>query len=342
MTLSFASQALSQVDELREYRGETIACVQSGFFSFEMPCGLMNGFYPYIFIGTVTSSMETSNFEKTLQVMPEEVFAGDIKGPLTVKTSPSACLPEFEPGDRWLFYLRRDTKSGEPVLSYGDPSSPEKQASVEIERLRKLVRMSVAGKVIGAVTDRNPNGQADSPRASHKVTARNTSDGQEFEATTDAEGKFEFRSLPIGTYKVSANTVKGLWAEDGPIKIKPRGCSSIQFALQTDGRISGQILNPDGGPAGVLQVELIPESEDRLGSQSRFTDERGRCNFRGLAAGRYLIGINIDENVASSSPRGPSLFYPGVHERRNAIAVEITEAGEQTGVDFQLQEAKTQ
>jgi len=338
MALCFVPRACSQMIELREYHGKQIACARSGLFSFEMPCGLWDDFYPYVFVGTVISFTEGAGFEKTLRIVPGEIFLGDPKSELTVSTSQGACLPEIQPGDRWLFYLRLDENSQELVLSYGSPSAPEKQASADIERLRRLVHMSAAGTVIGRVTDSPDN----MPRTNHKVTAKSTTDGLEYATTTDAEGDFQFSSLASGTYELSANTTNGLWTQDGSVHVKPHSCSSVYFPLHVDGRISGQILDAEGKPAAVQRVEIIPESDGSLGSLSRFTDEQGRYDFRGLAAGRYLIGINIDENVTSSSPRGPSLFYPGVRERRNAIAIEVTKAGEQAGVDFQLPKSKSQ
>src|ERR1700704_5995522 len=110
MSVPMALRASAQMVELREYRGKEIACARSGLMGFAMPCGADGG-YKYVFIGSVLSASEISDREKRLLLVPEEVFSGIVPPELTVTTNQGDCLPDIQPGDRWLFYLQSDDKT---------------------------------------------------------------------------------------------------------------------------------------------------------------------------------------------------------------------------------------
>lgn len=62
-----------------------------------------------MFTGTVKSAIEISFTDKRLQIVPDELFLGDVAGEVTATVN-QACLPENLPeikaGDQWLFFLR--------------------------------------------------------------------------------------------------------------------------------------------------------------------------------------------------------------------------------------------
>lgn len=205
-------------------------------------------------MGSVLSVTETSETEKNLQVIPQEVFLGDDASQLEVTTNQGACLPDILAGDEWLFYLYRDDKTKELVLSYGSPSAPVAEAESGIDRLRRLAAMTDSG-IINGFIQKNVRLDHDGLKGTeyidvpnHKLIAKRTSDGKEYFALTDAHGNYEFEPLPAGEYRLTANTAEGLWAEDGPTTVHPRGCTSYEFELQVDGRISGHVRSEDGKP----------------------------------------------------------------------------------------------
>src|ERR1700730_7558237 len=107
----------------RDYHGKQISCVRSGLSSFEMPCGIET-WYEDILVGSVLSVREIEDSEKVLEIAPEDVFYGNPPKALTVTTQQGDCLGDITPGDKWLFYLRRDSKTKELLLAYGSPSGP--------------------------------------------------------------------------------------------------------------------------------------------------------------------------------------------------------------------------
>lgn len=328
--------AAAQIIEEREYRGKTITCALSGLRGWGSPCGT-DGDYAYIFVGSVVSATEISETEKRLQVLPQELFLGNANSELTVTTSQGACLPEIMPGDQWLFYLRRDAKTSELLMEYGDPNKPIANAQSAIARLRRLAQMTDSGIVAGYV-QRGIWHDDDKyleyvPVPNHKLVAKRVSDGAAYSTFSDNDGDYEFEPLPSGSYHLSANTTQGLWAEEGPTTVHSRGCTAFEIELHVDGSISGHVRSADGKPFKVHPwVEIA--AADGGESKSFYADEHGYFEARGLEPGRYLVGIGIGAQRDSREWRS-RVYYPGVRIKENATVIELGKAEKRTNIDFQ-------
>jgi hypothetical protein len=328
----------AQIMEDRVYRGKTITYMLSGLQGWGSPCGT-DGNYAYIFVGSVQSATEISETEKRLQVTPEEMFLGDAASRLTITTNQGACLPEILPGDEWLFYLWRDDKTKELMLGYGSPSQPIADAQPAITRLRRLAAMTDLGIIAGYVT--RPVWHDDDKYLdylyppNHKIVAQRESNGAEYSAVTDSDGDFEFEPLPAGPYHLSANTAKGLWAEEGPATVHSRGCESFAFELHADGEISGHVKSADGKPFKIhpwVEIKAVDGGRD---SKSSYVDDHGYFEARGLEPGRYLVGIGI--RAEPNAPEWQSrVYYPGVQAREKATVITLGKAEKRTNIDFQL------
>lgn len=328
-----------QIIEEREYRGKTITCMLSGLRGWGSPCGT-DGNYVYIFVGSVLSVTEISETERDLQLSPHEVFLGDNASRVEVTTNQGACLPELLPGDEWLFYLYRDEKTKELILSYGCPSAPIAEAQPSIIKLRRLAAMTDSGIITGFVQTSvrfdhdGVKGTEYVDVPNHKLIAKRTSDGTEYSTLTDADGKYEFEPLPAGSYHLTANTAAGLWAEDGPTTVHPRGCTSYEFELQADGRISGHIKSVDGRPFKIHPWVDIT-SEDGSHSKSAYVDDHGYFEARGLEPDRYLVGVGIQ--AQSDTPEWRSrIYYPGVGTKEKATVIQLGRAEKRTNIDLKL------
>jgi hypothetical protein len=336
-TLWAVPRSCAQIMEERQYRGKKITCMLSGLMGWGRPCGI-DGNYAYIFVGSVLSATEVSETEKRLQLTTQEIFLGDPASELTVTTNQGACLPEILPGDQWLFYLWRDDKTKELLLDYGSPSKPIVDAQPSITKLRRLAAMTDSGIVQGQVT--RPIWHDDEKYLdytyppNHKVIAKRDSDGAEYSAVTDDDGQFEFEPLPSGSYHLSANTEKGLWAEDGPAKVHSRGCESFVLELHSDGEISGRVRSVDGKPFKVHPWIDI-KSEGRGEVRTAYADERGNFDTRGLEPGRYVVGVGIAAEPNTSKWRD-RVYYPGVGTKERATVIDLGEAEKRTNIDFQL------
>jgi len=329
----------SQIIEMREYKGKTISCALSGLRGWGEPCGSDEN-YAFIFAGTVLSTTDISDTEKTLQLAPHEMFRGAPTTQLTVTTEQGACLPEIHAGEEWLFYLRRDEKSQALVLAYGSPSKPIADAQEDISTLRRTSAMADSGLIMGTVyhyVREDSDGMKSSnwePVANHRVTATRKPDGVEYSAISDADGHYEFDPLPLGSYRITANTQAGLWAEDGPTEIRPHSCTAYQFELHIDGRISGHIRATDGKPFTVHPwVDIV--AEDGSHSESRYVDDEGHFEVQGLEPGRYIVGVGINAQPNSTEWRA-RIYYPGVKSKEEARIVELGTAERRSGVDFKI------
>lgn len=335
MLMNLTSFCIGQIIELREYNGKKISCIQSGLRGFSMPCGI-DGQDTYVFVGSILSEMEVSDTEKRLQLRPEEVFRGLPVTVLTATTEQSVCLPEMRVGDRWLFYLAQKNQAGELILRYGGRSKPLADADEDVSTLRFLAGLTDSGIVKGTVTRRYIwDGEGTPfPVKHHTILAKRKSDGTEYRAATDVNGRYEFRQLPSGSYELSANDDE-VWAESGTVRVHDGSCSYVDFAMRSAGRISGRIRAVDGKPFVThpwVQVHLISGSDNNLASG--YVDQDGFYEVSGLEPGRYLVGIGI---LNDGSPHWwPAVYYPGVPIRHQAVVVEIGQAEKRTGIDFQL------
>ena len=262
LSLWTGKPAAAQITELRNYHGKKIYCTLSGLRGFSSECGIIND-YEYIFIGSVLSVAQISDEEKRLQLQPLEIFLGNPLDQLTVTTNQGDCLQEIEPGDEWLVYLFRDSKTNGLVLEYGSPSAPVAESTETVALLRRLSQMTNSGVIIGDVQDKLLQDDHHGLRwteflnvPNHQVVAKRLSDGTEYSALTNSAGHYEFQELPSGSYHLSANANPGLWAEEGDTDVSKGSCTEIQFQLIPNGKISGHVTQADGKP-----LDLMPSVE---------------------------------------------------------------------------------
>jgi hypothetical protein len=318
--------------------------VGGGLRGFSSSCGIMNN-YAYIFVGSIISATQISDIEKRLQLQPHEMFLGNAPDELTVITSRADCLQEIKPGDEWLFYLSSDRTTKQLVLEYGSPSGPIGDRTEPITMLRRLSRMTDSGIIIGDVQDTllHDDHAAQCTQflnvANHKIIAKRIPDGTEYSAFSDKDGHYEFLPLPVGSYEVTANTVPGLWADEGPTEIRAGSCTRIQFEFSPDGRISGHIRTPDGKPFnGPPWVNAEVVSEDGRESRSTFIDDDGFYEFRGLPPGRYFVGISIQSQPGTTEWRS-RVYYPDVQTKELATTIDLSRAGIRTNIDLSFPQA---
>lgn len=320
--------------EGHDYHGKQIFCYIRGR---EGSCGIGDG-YEAVFIGTVVSVTETANKERRLQLMPEEVFSGRVTGSLTVTTDQGECFGDFQAGDKWLFYLQRDTKTKSLLLKYSSPTRPIADAQAQIDMLRRLAQINDSGIIQGQVTEpiwNDNKWETSIPVSDHKIIAKRQVNGREYTAFTDTDGHYEFEPLPLGQYQVGANTAEGLWAEEGSTTINPRSCSLMSFSLEPDGSISGRVIAADGEPAKFVQVAIVPVSTGNLQFTSAFSDELGRFEVKALHPGRYFVGVGIQPRAGNMDGQS-GIYYPGVRDRNLAVIIDLGRGEKRANLNFQL------
>jgi hypothetical protein len=318
-----------------EYHGKKFGCTYSGIQNsgFGKICGTYG--YAQVFTGTVISAVEISDRDKRLQLAPDEVFMGDPASEVTAITDQACLRTEVKAGDKWLFYLNRDPKTSELILSYGGLSKPIADARQDIATLRHLANLTNSGILTGNVTRsvRPLVPFKAVPVPNRKIVAKRVSDGVEYSALTDGNGHFELE-VPLSTYHLSTNAEPGLWGPEGEISVRGPSCINVNFLLHTDGRLSGQVTTADGKPARCVQVAIVPVSP--IGPQfTVVTDEQGHFEVGGRQPGSYLVGVGLLAQY--DSPEWKSrVCYPGVSRKEEAKTIKLGEGEWRTDIDFKL------
>ena len=170
----------------------------------------------------------------------------------------------------------------------------------------------------------------------HKVVAKRVLDGAVYSTLSDSHGDFEFDTLPVGSYEVTANTMEGLWAGKArTVEVSSAKCSQTTFMLETDGSISGHIGSPDGKPFTVHPwVQIVSVDDERY--MSAYVDADGYFEARGVEPGRYLVGLGIRAGTGYFSDVPSPIYYPGVRTQEQAAIIQLRPAEKRTHVDFQL------
>jgi hypothetical protein len=179
--------------------------------------------------------------------------------------------------------------------------------------------------------------------------------------TSDTLGKFAFRNLEAGRYRLwigangyveqeygqSSNVLrdKHFTLSDG------QALGSLKIQLIPTGSIAGRVLSASGGPAVGVRVTLYTKGYLRYGqpllqdTQSiAHTNDRGEFRIFWITPGRYYVGAGGSARRYSS----PSLlnevvepfalmFYPNEMTLEAASTVEVRPGAALEGVDFILQ-----
>lgn len=320
------SPVYANIVGFREYHGKRAMCVYSGNLGPVKDWRLTTN-YERVFTGTVKSVTAVGDFEKRVELEPDEVFLGDAKE-VTAITNQACLDTDIEAGQKWLVYLFRAHTNNELVLGYEGRSKPMERAQNDIAILRHLSTLTDSGILTGHVGQAGHIGQA-----GHKVVARRFSDSREFSAVTDASGNYELE-LPTGKYFATANTTQGLWAPETEVSVLKHDCVQVDFSLRTDGRIAGTVTTADGKPASYVQVaivRLLPVKQ----SFTVTTDGLGHFEVGGREPGQYLVGVGILDSAASAEPK-IRVYYPGVPTLEQAHVVELGKGEWRTDISFML------
>src|SRR5712671_6371821 len=188
------------------------------------------------------------------------------------------------------------------------------------------------------------------------------------ELVTDGSGKFAFKDIEPGTYRVSV-AGNGFVKQDygqrvngapGSIVTLSAGQTTkdIVVHLTPTGSISGTVRDSAGQPMVGVAVLLLRPAYNATGSRtfqsagSGRTDDRGQYRAYLVTPGRYYVRAALSTvGVRSADQGGPPAspnevttsyaptFYPGVGDINNAVLVDVAPGQEIRAIDFALQSA---
>jgi hypothetical protein len=290
-------------------------------------------------------------FRTTVHFTIEESFKG--VGGTGVVLDLHECGHSFKEGERYLVYAHRNPNNQQLSVRVGSTrTQPISEAAEDLKYLRGLASAEDGSRVFGKVAQFGFNIKRNDVIAEAlkniKVILEGTDHRQE--VFTDSEGRYEFRRLPTGTYKIQAELPAHLSFPKHTIKTTGRECVPYDISPWTRGYIAGRVLDVNGKPlisvpvsivpAGVSAEEMDAESKDKSVWPLAYTDDVGRFRFAQLPPGRYLLIINRTEFDRSRDRETfrhlPRLFYPGVSDVSGATVIVVGKDDEAREYDFRL------
>ena len=189
---------------------------------------------------------------------------------------------------------------------------------------------------------------------------------------TDASGKFSFKDLEPGTYRLAVTKNGFVRNEYGsrttgtsgaPITL-PAGQSmkDISFRLVATAAVSGRIRTSSGEPGAAMNIQLLRAAYNVQGQRafqavsSGRTDDRGDYRLFWITPGRYFVSVGGNSSaimtdasggsvlflstglVDASSTNVATVYYPGTTDPLRATTIEVGPGGELPSIDIVLPE----
>jgi len=226
----------------------------------------------------------------------------------------------------------------------------------------------IRGRVVAAETG------APLPRAHVRVSGNQP--GLQAIANTDADGRYEFQSMPAATYMISVSRTGYVTLQFGQQRAFEPGkpltvgegevVEKIDFALPRGGVVTGRVVDQFGEPQPGVRIQaqryvyqpggvrrLVMDGSSGTGG-SPVTDDLGQFRVYGLMPGSYILSATPTfvqvavmpgpaTSIAASNADGDdgniTTYYPGAASPDEAQAVTIG-VGQETAVSFALLSAR--
>ncbi len=182
---------------------------------------------------------------------------------------------------------------------------------------------------------------------------------------TDSAGRFSFKDLAAGRYRVAAGKPGFTAAADttptpAPM-MNPSGFgSSTWIEIEADesrqrvdvelvrlGSVAGLIVDELGEPVQGASVQLFriryERGRRRLAgaAPARVTDDRGRYRIRDVPRGRFAVTASVGGVGAASLPGYARTYYPGTIDPRSVQFISVASSQDLVGIDIALIPVRT-
>src|SRR5216684_2080916 len=181
-------------------------------------------------------------------------------------------------------------------------------------------------------------------------------------ASTDAEGRYEFKDLPAGRFNLSATKAGFVDLNYGqttpfeagkPVAVgEKQTVEKIDFALPRGAVITGRVLDEYGEPIADAQVmpmrnQFTPAGRRPVPSgRPATTNDIGEFRLYGLAPGQYFISATyrqmmLGPTVADDSSGYAPTYYPGTANLAQAQSLTVGLGGSVSEVTLMMVPTRT-
>ena len=273
-----------------------------------------------VFVGQVESLTPVTEPEKLgssvvqremwrVRMKVSEVFRGTVGGEVDVFTSTSgaSCGYDFSRTRTYLVYaywMVQTQRWGAGICSRTRPVS---EAAEDLAYLRAAVRSPgtlgvLQGKaehmeLVDTEYGRMGRGRP-YPGLRIDIELVGGLETRRYQATTSASGEYSVQ-VPVGRYRLTPALPPSLYVyAPAVVDLRdPRGCASFEFAVRSNGRIAGRVVDSDSRPVPYLPVQALPASAARQpyynSNDQTLTDANGDFEFTRLEPDRYRLGLDL-------------------------------------------------
>ena len=298
-----------------------------------------------VFVGVATRVVRTPNPSPLVIEHPrqmahfavEETFKG-VVGTAVVFDS-NDCPYPFDEGQRYLVYAYYNSYSKSLEVRIGmTRTRPLAEAAEDLAYIRSLPSAEASSRIVGRVLQQGQGFKEFTIEVEPMREVRVSLEWKDErrEVVTDNEGRFEFKGLAAGTYRMRAEVPAHLVSREETIKVGDRGCVAGDLYALYKAQIAGKVLDMNGKPVGNIAVTLVsadskpehilPEGNEKAPSSTYFTQNNGTFAFSQLMPGRYLLIVNRKDYRDSKSKIAhilPTLLYPGVTDVGAATVIVV-------------------
>lgn len=301
-----------------------------------------------IFSGTAKTAKEipaTSTVWQRLSIRfaIESTYKGRIPGTeVEVRTGTGGgdCGYHFEGGQQYLVYAWAN-EDGTLSTNICSRTRPLSEANEDLQYFRNIPHpnsgANIQVKVVRYEVPLQETGELKVlPLKKIKITA--VKDNQNFEGTTDENGKVELSGLPPGTYKVTADissSPNSYYTTE--VELTDRGCAGVEFYERIDGSVSGRVVDGNGNALNGARLDLLPlidSTQETSTGRWGFTNNSGEYFLRNVPPGSYILGVNLLAKPNDGCPVPKALYINPQSPRAGYL--EIKNGEELKGIDIQL------